>query len=161
MKTIYSLSFLFVTMILFSCTNTKSTVVKKVPVFDNPAPDGGILTQPTNSIISLFPSSPVEALPFKEFCRRDNRGFIMIFQNSGNLQSSEFQGTITFGGHTPIIFTVPEIPARVDEFTNSFTEVVIPITQMPADCTTPNPGDNCSFSIQWSNQPPHTGQCIG
>ena len=134
--------FLFTFLLIVSCTGTQPTVS-----------DNQVVLPLGNPIISLVPSSPESALPFKDYCRKDNRGFIMLFQNSGKLESPKILGTITFSDSPPIPFEIPKIPAKIGD-TNGFKEVIVSI---PIGCFSPD----CGFTIQWSNQPAINGQCIG
>jgi len=143
MKTIKYFLFLFSFILFISCKSSQPTV----------GGDDQVVHPGGNPIIGLVPSSPPSALPFKDYCRRDDRGFIMLFQNSGEVESSEIQGTITFSGSPPIAFVIPKIPAKVGTI-NGSKEVIVTI---PIDCFS----SDCGFTIQWSNQPAINGQCIG
>jgi len=143
MKIINLLLFVFSFTLFISCTNKNPQIVS------DPRPEVD------TNIVAVLPSNPIISLVRidNNYCRLDDRGFIMRFQNSGTLESSEIQGKITFNDFAPIPFEIPKIPANMGGI-NGFKEVIITI---PNGCFS----SDCHFFIQWSNQPAVSGVCIG
>ncbi len=138
MKFYKFLGLIFVIVFLVSCKNIKPNAGK------TPNNMGGKTYK-----IDLVPITPEST----NYCRKDDRGFIMLFQNSGGLKSPEIEGRIIFEGNIPITFIIPEIPEKIGD-TNGSTEVIV---QIPNGCFNPD----CWFTIQWLSRSSIKGVCIG
>ncbi len=99
-----------------------------------------------NPIIGIVPS---RGAPRTDYCKINGNDLVITFANSGGIASSSGTGvTVTFGSVPigPQIMPAIQPGASVDM---NF--------QIPNGCFS----SDCSFSIQWSNQPIVSGICIG
>jgi hypothetical protein len=101
-----------------------------------------------NPVVGIVP--PRGSAPH-EYCRREDGFLSVVFTNTGSLQSpGNVNVNVTFATDPEQTVTVPMPPIPAGGTVEMSFEI-------PPGCFSPD----CSFTIQWSNQPEVGGLCIG
>lgn len=117
-----------------------------------PAPETPGAAPGPNPVVRILP--PIsQNLGAHAYCKRDDEGNLNVqFQNIGDLdQAAGFDVTVTFVTRFgPVEETQPLEPLVVNQIGTLFYTI-------PPGCF----DHDCSFTIEWSNQPAVDGICFG